>query len=183
MDSQRTDEQCLAAFVGGDRAALGELARRHEASLLGVASGLLGGCPSLASDAVQETWVRVIRYGHSFNGRSSLRTWLYRITVNCCRDIRSRTMPEQRPDPKAQSAAGCPDPGQVPLIEERDDALYEAVGRLSDSGRELVLLCYHDGLTHKQAAEVLEIPLGTLKSRLHAVLEQLREHLCIEAKL
>ena len=52
MDSQRTDEQCLAAFVGGDRAALGELARRHEASLLGVASGLLGGCPSLASDAV-----------------------------------------------------------------------------------------------------------------------------------
>ena len=183
MDSQRSDEQCLAAFVGGDRTALGELARRHEASLLGVASGLLGGCPSLASDAVQETWMRVIRYGHSFNGRSCLRTWLYRITVNCCRDIRSRTTPEQRPYPKAQPAAECPGPGQLPMLEERDDALYEAVGRLSDAGRELVLLCYHDGLTHKQAAQVLEIPLGTLKSRLHAVLEQLREHLCIEAKL
>ncbi len=183
MDSKRTDEQLLAAFVGGDRAPLGELARRHEASLLGVASGLLGGCPSLASDAVQETWMRVIRYGHSFNGRSSLRTWLYRITVNCCRDIRSGTTPEQRPTPTAPPAVACPDPGQLPMLEERDDALYEAVGRLSDSERELVLLCYHDGLTHKQAAEVLEIPLGTLKSRLHAVLEQLREHLCIEAKL
>ncbi len=183
MDSQRTDEQLLAAFVGGDRAALGELARRHEASLLGVASGLLGGCPSLASDAVQETWMRVIRYGHSFNGRSSLRTWLYRITVNCCRDIHCGTTPEQRPTPTTQPAVGCPDPAQPPMLEERDDALYGAVGRLSDAGRELVLLCYHDGLTHKQAAQVLEIPLGTLKSRLHAVLEQLREHLCIEAKL
>ena len=127
--------------------------------------------------------MRVIRYGHSFNGRSGLKTWLYRITVNCCRDIHSGTTPERRPYPKAQPAVACPDPGQVPIIEERDDALYEAVGRLSDAGRELVLLCYHDGLTHKQAAEVLEIPLGTLKSRLHAVLEQLREHLCIEAKL
>ncbi len=146
MDSPRTDEQCLAAFVGGDRAALGELARRHEASLLGVASGLLGGCPSLASDAVQETWMRVIRYGQSFNGRSGLKTWLYRITVNCCRNIRSRTTPEQRPYPKTQPAAGCPDPGQLPMLQERDDALYEAVDRLSDSGRELVLLCYHDGV-------------------------------------
>lgn len=68
------------------------------------------------------------------------------------------------------------------MLEERDDALHEAIGRLSDTGREVVLLCYHDGLTHTQAADVLEIPLGTLKSRLHAVLEQLRTHLCSEAK-
>ena len=127
--------------------------------------------------------MRVIRYGHSFNGRSSAKTWLYRITVNRCRDIRSGTTPDPRPNPRPQPAVECPDPGQLPMLEERDDALYEAVGRLSDTGRELVLLCYHDGLTHKQAAEVLEIPLGTLKSRLHAALEQLREHLCSEAKL
>ncbi len=183
MDSQRTDEQLLAAFLGGDRAALGELAGRHEESLLGLASGLLGGCRSLASDAVQETWMRVIRYGHSFNGRSSIKTWLYRITVNRCRDIRSATTPPPRPNPRPQPAAGCPDPGELPMLEERDDALYEAIGRLPDAGRDLVLLCYHDGLTHTQAAEVLEIPIGTLKSRLHAVLEQLRETLCSEAKL
>ena len=182
MDSQRTDEQLLAAFVGGDRAALGELAGRHEASLLGVASGLLGS-RSLAADAVQETWMRVIRYGHSFEGRSSIKTWLYRITVNRCRDIRSGKAPGTRPDPRPQPVTGCPDPGQLPMVEERDDALHDAIGRLSDAGREVVLLCYHDGLTHKQAAEVLEIPIGTLKSRLHTVLEQLREHLCIEEKL
>ncbi len=182
MDSQRTDEQLLAAFVAGDRAALGELAGRHEASLTGVANGLLGGRRSLAADAVQETWMRVIRYSGSFNGRSSIKTWLYRITVNRCREIRSGTTPAPRPDRWPQPVVGCPDPGQRPMLEERNDALHDAIGRLSDAGREVVLLCYHDGLTHTQAAEVLEIPLGTLKSRLHAVLEQLREHLCCEAK-
>ena len=88
MDSSATDEKLLGAFVKGDQAALGELARRHECSLLGLAGGLLGGGSAAACDAVQETWVRVIRYGHSFNGRSSFKTWLYRITINRCRDLR-----------------------------------------------------------------------------------------------
>ncbi|MHC4137655.1 MAG: RNA polymerase sigma factor, partial [Planctomycetota bacterium] len=89
MDPNATDEQLLSAFVDGDREALGELARRHEQALLGLARGLLGGQSASALDAVQETWMRVIRYGSSFNGRSTVKTWLYRIAVNRCRDLRA----------------------------------------------------------------------------------------------
>ncbi|MHC4102702.1 MAG: RNA polymerase sigma factor, partial [Planctomycetota bacterium] len=87
MDANPSDEQLLSAYIGGDRAALGELAYRYESSLLGLAGGLLGGSSSMACDAVQETWMRVIRYGHSCNGSSSLKTWLYRIAINRCRDL------------------------------------------------------------------------------------------------
>ncbi len=68
MNRGATDEQLLAKFVGGDRAPLGELAQRYERPLLGMAMGLLGGQRSLACDAVQETWLRVIRFAGGFNG-------------------------------------------------------------------------------------------------------------------
>ena len=63
---------------------------------------------------------------------------------------------------------------------ERVAALCEAVAQLSDKRREVVLLCYHEGLTHQQAAAVLEVPIGTLKSRLSAALTDLRARLTDE---
>lgn len=182
MDSSATDEQLLATFVKGDRAALGELARRHERSLLGLARGLLGGGPAAACDAVQETWVRVIRYGHSFNGRSSFRTWLYRITINRCRDLRRRAPTPQGDERIAQTPAGGRASDQGSMVAERNQTLRDAVERLGEPKREVILLCYHEGMTHELAAAVLEIPLGTLKSRLHAALKELREHLCDEVR-
>ncbi|HWL95056.1 MAG TPA: sigma factor, partial [Phycisphaerae bacterium] len=86
-DADKSDEQLLAEFVAGRKAALGELARRHESSLLGLACGLLGGREDLARDAVQETWMRVVRFAGGFHGRSCFKTWVYRIAVNQCRDI------------------------------------------------------------------------------------------------
>ncbi|HRP62469.1 MAG TPA: sigma-70 family RNA polymerase sigma factor [Phycisphaerales bacterium] len=81
------DEILLSNFRGGDGAALAELARRCERSLLGVALGLLGRDRESARDAVQETWLRVIRYAGGFRQASAFRTWLYRILVNQCRTI------------------------------------------------------------------------------------------------
>src|SRR5262245_49206087 len=72
----QTDEQLLSRFLRGEREALGELARRYELPLLGLCAGMLGGRRDRALDAVQETWMRVIRYGHTFSGRCSLKTWL-----------------------------------------------------------------------------------------------------------
>ena len=178
MDSNATDEQLLSAFVDGDREALGELAGRHEQALLGLARGLLGGQSAAALDAVQETWMRVIRYGNSFNGRSSVKTWLYRIAVNRCRDLRVTR----------QLAVGAAESNHTTdqasdgasMRQEVSEILRDAVGDLSSEQREILLLCYHEGLTHAQAAEVLEIPVGTLKSRLHSGLKELRERLLDE---
>ena len=168
-----SDEQLLARFTAGDRAALGELAARHENHLVGLATGLLDGRRDLAQDAVQEAWVRVIRYANSFAGQSSFQTWMFRIVINRCRDLRTGLKAAQRAD-------GDPPPtgqeeGPLRLVTtDRPDDVRSALQKLVPSVRLVLLLCYHRGLTHPQAAEVLGIPVGTLKSRLSAALRELR---------
>lgn len=180
----RSDETLLKQFADGRKAALGELAQRYEAALVGLAQGLLRGRDDLARDAVQETWVRVIRFAHTFNGDAGVKTWLYRIAINQCRDLASLAAKHASKgdadgatadvgdDKKADSAA---------IVAERDDQIRAAVDALDSDKREILLLCYHEDITHNEAAKALEIPVGTLKSRLHAALNELRERLNREA--
>lgn len=176
---QPTDEELLQRFRAGDRAALGTLAERHERELVGLAVGIIGGPAQrdTALEAVQETWLRVIRSAHTFKGESTVKTWLYRIAINAARDARARTLRHQ---PAADRAPDEPTIG--PSDDDRLTPLRAAVDQLSEDHRLLVLLCYHRSLTHPQAAEVLGIPPGTLKSRLHAALTALRAHLAQEAR-
>ncbi|MFO0837646.1 MAG: sigma factor [Phycisphaerae bacterium] len=88
MDTLKV-EQLLDRFISGKADALGELARRYERLLLGLAVGLLGGRRDAACDAVQDTWLRVIRFGRRFDRRGSFKTWIYRITLNCARSTRA----------------------------------------------------------------------------------------------
>ena len=173
-DKRMADEELLREFCAGRRAALAELARRHEAALLGLAAGFLGGRRDLACDAVQETWLRVIRFGGSFNGRSSVKTWLYRVVLSRCRDLADERKAGSEVATRAMGESTAAEPGGQAALQERDGALRSAVGQLSPEQQAVVLLCYHESLTHEQAAEILEIPLGTLKSRLHAALAALR---------
>jgi RNA polymerase sigma-70 factor (ECF subfamily) len=169
-----SDEQLLSDFLTGERAALAELANRYEARLLGLAAGLLAGRRDLACDAVQETWLRVIRFGHQFGGRSSFKTWVYRIAVNQCRSLQEFNGHAADRDPlpgKPPTAAG---PAAAAEAADQSRAVRAAVERLDPDKRLVVLLCYHAGMTHEQAADILEVPLGTLKSRLHAALTELR---------
>ena len=171
-----TDEALLDHFRRGSRSALSELARRYERPLLGLASGLLDGRDDMARDAIQETWLRVIRFAGSFDGRSSLKTWLYRITINQCRTVKSRMRGRAAGDPGAHVPVP---PSQV----DPDDRtwLRTQVAALSPDKRTVLLLCYHEGMTHQLAAEILDVPLGTLKSRLHAALTTIRAGLAAEA--
>ena len=216
MAQQATDETLIADFAAGRRAALGDLARRYEAPLLGLAQGLLGGDAALAQDAVQETWVRVIRFAGQFNGRSSAKTWLYRIAINQCRNLRAASpaargeviastltaAAERRRDAdgsagleglavtagvrNATRVAPTNDPTNAPdaraMDGERRSALFAALDQLDEAQRQIILLCYHAGMTHPVAAEILDIPVGTLKSRLSAALGELRRMLAEESK-
>jgi RNA polymerase sigma-70 factor, ECF subfamily len=170
------DDVLLMRFAAGERAALEALARRHENALLGLARGLLDGRADAACDAVQETWLRVIRYARSFRRQSSFKTWVYRIMINQCHNIRSRRQPA------ALSANGVLEdrPARAaPAGESTEDCerLRREVAQLKPEHRLILLLCYHDGMSHQQAAEILEIPVGTLKSRLHAALTELRQRM------
>ncbi len=178
MDDGAIDLQLLRKFCRGDAGALGALAERYEGSLLGLARGLLGGREDLAQDALQEAWIKVIRHARHFEGRSSVRTWLYRVVINTCNDVRTRTSrwnhaaADARPQRQADVGTDCDDRARLAI----------ALERLPDGARLILLLCHHRGLTHEQAAEVLELPVGTLKSRLHAAMEKLR-HALREGKL
>ena len=116
--------------------------------------------------------MRIIRYGASFNGNSSVKTWMYLILINQCRAMRSAAPVISAPGIEKQHVQPLHDPPA-----ERNESLHAAVEKLEPPKREILLLCYHVGLTHEQAAEILRIPLGTLKSRLHSALELLRASL------
>jgi len=160
MPELHTDEQLLSRFAKGDDSALGELARRHELHLLGLARGLLDGRDDLARDVVQKTC-------------------LYRILINRATDLRTRAAKLDRglPGNVAQSNGHEPPPEAALESGEQADSLRTAVAALSPDKRLILLLSYHEGHSHESAAEVLGIPLGTLKSRLHSALEELRSRL------
>lgn len=171
------DLALLRAFSKGDTKALSTLADRYEASLYGLALAILRHRESLAHDAVQETWLRVIRHAGTFAGKSSVKTWLYRITINRCNDLRKR---ELREDTNTRDVSESP--SKPTATNGLQDAVRVATDKLPDDSRLLLLLCYHRGLTHEEAAKVLDIPLGTLKSRLNASLSKLRETLASQAE-
>lgn len=151
-----------------DIAALESLAARYEPLLLGLATGLLFRDENTARDAVQDCWVRVIRSASGFRGECSVRTWLYRIVINRCNDLRAKRPLTATSDPEFH-----PEPPETENLE----SLRKAVESLAPDHRLLLLLCYHSGLTHPQVADVLDVPEGTVKSRLHAALESLRRML------
>lgn len=201
-DPSCDDEDLLRRFVeASDRAALGELAQRYEPYLLGVAMGLLGGREDRARDAVQEVWVRVIRSAATFRFDSSVKTWLYRITVNRCRDEHRRAKVGARSAISLNGVLGQEEHAASATLADRDEIgsvihaldgmefgvegkggsggggrdgrVRGAVDRLSAEEREVVVLCFHRGLSHTEAAAALDLPMGTLKTRLYRAIKRL----------
>ncbi len=202
-DAVIDDETLLRRFVDeGDRSALGELAKRYEAPLLALASSILAGygiAPGVAweesCDLVQEVWVQVIRHGGSFQNKSRFKTWIYRVVVNQCKN-RSAALGRQRGgigrllDLKRMKMASVSsviagENNNPTAWLERLDEQHELIRGLAYLGwdqRDVLLLCYHCGMTHSEAADILEIPVGTLKSRLHVALSELRQHLQVHVE-
>ena len=158
----RTDAELLDAHRAGDRRAFGELVARHTGQLWAIAARTLQH-PEDASDTVQEALVAAYRRADSFRGDASVRTWLTRILVNACVDrIRHN---RSRPDLLLT--------GRDPVA-PRPDLATELATRLSvrDALAELpvpqrlaVLLVDVQGWSLGEVAEVLEVPVGTVKSR------------------
>lgn len=167
------DEELLRRIAAGDGSGLEGLAARYERRLLDLAVAILGS-PDLACDAVQEVWLRVIRYAGGFQARSSAKTWLYRIAINQCRAVLAA-----RPDEAADTAPLLMDvegdPAHQAGLSDERERLKRLVEGLSPPLRETVLLCYTHGLTHEEAAVAMGVPLGTVKSRVNAALERLRQ--------
>ena len=168
-----TPEQALLDAVrGGSEDGFRRLVDSHRAELHAHCYRMLGSLHD-ADDALQEALVRAWRGLPGFGGRSSLRTWLYRIAYNCFREDARRRKELVGVDEEQWQAEQDPqtvDPGL------RHDLMH-ALNLLPLHERTAVVLCYQNGLSHDEASRVLDIPLGTVKTNVLRGREKLKRTL------
>ena len=163
-------------------AAFADIAREYRPRLYALALQLTGSAAD-AEDVTQDALLRAYQHLPSFEGRSALRTWLYRIAVNRAfsqrqRSKRSRQHVQLDDDRlRAALAVDAHDPQQACELAERYALLLDALDQLSPLLRTTVVLVTLHGLRHEEAAGVLGCSPGTVGFRIHEARKQLREHL------
>ena len=168
------DAQLIArALVGDDRHAFAELVRRHQSAVRACLRKLTAGNHALADDLSQETFVLAWRNLKSFRQEARFSTWLYRIATNCwLADARKRKeeLLGDRDDAIADedqgddAAAGDAAHGDHARGAALKLDLERAMAVLSEGERAAIVQCYHNDLTHEEAAYVLDCPVGTVKT-------------------
>ena len=185
-----TDEQLVFSARGGDRDAFGELVQRYEARVYTMSMRMLTNRED-ARDLAQEVFLTVFQSLDRFRGEAQFRTWLYRVTLNRCRDeIRRRgTVKHTRPlsldglagnddDDRAaplEPVAREPSPEEHASGRETERLVTDAIERLPEELREALVLRDTQDLAYEQIASVLEVPVGTVRSRLNRARTRLAE--------
>jgi RNA polymerase sigma-70 factor (ECF subfamily) len=180
----RNDDLCLIeACRAGQVEAFGVLVRRYQDRLYPTLLRLTG-CAEDAHDLLQDAFLRAFEKLGRFHGDSSFYTWIYRIAVNLALSDRRRRRVTRRlaEGPNGEAIDPPDDPNQsdpsLPLLRaERDDLVLEALNALAPDHRTVVVLKDLDGLRYEEIAEILGIPVGTVRSRLHRARGELRERL------
>jgi RNA polymerase sigma-70 factor (ECF subfamily) len=164
----------MDAVQGGQLDALGELFERHHRPVFLFLSRTTGD-PAVAEDLVQEVFVRILKYRHTYDAGSRFETWLFRIARNARADHFRKRVPSQAPVDEALDvvAAG---PGPEQQLEHRIDVkqLERALQQLNDEPRDLLVLARYHGLSYDRIAEMLGVEVGTVKVRVHRAMKQLR---------
>jgi RNA polymerase sigma-70 factor (ECF subfamily) len=167
----------------GDRQALETLIARYDRYVFGVALLTLGDRPA-AQDAAQEALIKAMRGLKGFKGESAFQTWLYRVTVNTCRDMmRREARRRETPLDHAPSLATADGPLQATLDDERRQAVWKGVQTLEPALREVVVLRYYLDMSGAEIAEVTDAPPGTVYWRLHQAREALASLLAEDVTL
>jgi RNA polymerase sigma-70 factor (ECF subfamily) len=174
--ARERERQLIRRASNGDQAAFAILVRETEGRIRGLLLRLTAN-RVLADDLAQETFLRAYRGLAHFEGRSALSTWLYRIAYNVFLNHRARTK-EFVPLPEAglRQTAAPEGEGSARRRDLRAD-LDQAIASLPEKYRVVLALCYVRELTYPEIAEMLDVPLGTVKTHIHRAKKQLREHL------
>ncbi|HEY3662947.1 MAG TPA: sigma-70 family RNA polymerase sigma factor [Chthoniobacterales bacterium] len=160
-------------LVDDDHHAFAELVRNHQSAVRGLLRQLTRSDLALADDLAQETFLRAYKNIRSFRGEAKFSTWLYRIAYNCFRE-EARKRKELVGIDESQLEAEQ-DPQTVDPALRHD--LMQALQLLPLHERSAILLCCQNGLSHDEAARVLEIPLGTVKTNVLRGREKLKKTL------
>ncbi len=164
MTTAAQDARLLARVLDGDHDAFNQIMRNHEDRVFSVCLRIMGSREQ-ALDAVQETFLTAFRKADQFKGNSALGTWIYRIAVNTCYDqLRKQKRRATEPIPEHL------DPADHFAEDAMDSAalrpeLQRALAALPDDFRTAVVLADIEGLGLNQVAEIVGVPVGTVKSR------------------
>jgi RNA polymerase sigma-70 factor (ECF subfamily) len=184
-----SDEELLGRFCRGQTDAFGVLVRRYERELFGYLRRYLGDS-SLAEDVFQNTFLQLYLKSGQYEPGRPVRPWLYTIATHQAIDALRRnarhqvlSLEQKREDSTDGELRSLLDTlesrGPAPLdnlsAQERKERVRAGVERLPDFLREVVILAYYQGLKYREIADILQIPVGTVKSRLHAALNKLHE--------
>ena len=156
----------MARAANGEREAFGALVERHERRVYNLALRMMGNDPD-ARDAAQEAFLTVYRKLSSFRGDAAFTTWLHRVTVNACHDqLRKRgRAPLLALDPDAEPPA-APAPDHADAAAGAID-VQRALAEVPEDFRAVIVLHDVQDVGYDRIAEILEVPVGTVKSRLH----------------
>lgn len=178
-----SDAQLIArCLVGDDRHAFTELVKRHQSAVRACLRKLTAGNHALADDLAQETFVLAWRNLKSFRQEARFSTWLYRIATNCWL-MHARKRQEELLGDRDATLADLETDTMSHLSETVGDHarsaslkldLQRAMGTLSAPERAALVQCYHNDLSHEEAAYVLGCPVGTVKTHVFRAKQKLK---------
>jgi RNA polymerase sigma-70 factor (ECF subfamily) len=165
------DEQLVSRYLGGDPEAFAALVKRHEVRLYNVCLRILGDADD-ALDATQDTFLTALRKLDQFRGDAAFSTWMHRVAVNTCYDLlrKRRRQPmlrlagEDDRDPMQDEGPSTPDPADA-VVGGIDAA--RALARVPEDFRIVLVLADVQDLPYEEIARILDVPVGTVKSRVH----------------
>ena len=175
LPTEDDDVRLMRRLADGDREALAELVRRHQARVLELAYRTLGD-RDLAHDLAQETFLRVWRSAAQYEPRARFTTWLYRVVVNLCLDARKKRRPLLG-DPRLAEAEAGDHPAAAVERQDRAVAVQRAIDRLPDRQRVAVVLHRFNGLSLREVAEATGWSASAVESLLVRAYSELRERL------
>ncbi|MEX2112119.1 MAG: sigma-70 family RNA polymerase sigma factor [Pirellulales bacterium] len=177
----KDDVQLIGEALDGDSAAFGQLVTRYQDRLYNTVVHVVGSCDT-AQDVVQDAFVQAFVKLETFERASAFYTWLYRIAVNLAISRRRREKPmasvEQVREAMGHEPLDAADPPEARLEQrERACQVRQALAALSEEHRTILTLREMDDCSYEQIAEILNLPVGTIRSRLHRARMHLREQL------
>ena len=178
-----SDEALMSLVRRNDREAFARLFNRYKTRIMTFIYNYVGSY-ARAEELFQETFIRLWRHRRRYDGARPLRPWLYTIAANLCRDEarkmryrRTLSIDAAREGWAPAERLPSPRPSPAKIAEEKESArnLGEALDSLPGENRTAIMLHQFHGLKYREIAETLNIPIGTVKSRIHSAVKQLRK--------
>lgn len=175
------DAQLIDETLAGNTSAFGQLVQKYQDRLFNTLVHVTG-CREEAEDVAQETFVQAYLKLRTFERRASVYTWMYRIAFNLWITRRRRRRPEISVEQSREVSGDEPtDSIEGPLQrlerEERARQIHKAIGELSEEHRTILVLREMEGCCYETISEILDLPVGTVRSRLHRARIHLKRRL------